>query len=328
MAAIDVSNLTKDYGEVLANDDLSFSIEEGEIFGYLGPNGAGKTTTIRTLLGLQSPTSGTATMLGADVRDEDALVEAKRRIGYLPSGPSFEESVTGRGILDLHAAVKGEERREELLSIFDPPLDRTVREYSTGNVQKLAIVQAFMHDPELVVMDEPTSGLDPLMQREFNEFLREERARGVTIFFSSHVLSEVRAVCDRVAILREGRIVTTESVESLLHRSGKFVRLRVAGSPDPESLAFEGVHDLELTTVETDGESGGESTDGSTDEQPGAVATTDGGDVLTEATFTYTGDVNVLVDALDGFALLDLDVEEAPLEDVFMRFYGAEEGEN
>jgi ABC-2 type transport system ATP-binding protein len=329
MAPIEVQNLTKRYGEVLANDDLSFAVRDGEIFGYLGPNGAGKTTTIRTLMGFQSPTEGTATVLGADVHDEDALVDAKRRIGYLPSNPSFDEDATGSEILDLHASVKGESRRAELLEIFDPPVDRTVRTYSTGNVQKLALVQTFMHDPDLVVADEPTSGLDPLMQREFNEFVREERRRGTTVFFSSHVLSEVRQVCDRVAILRDGRLVTVESVEELLDRSGKFVRLRAAGSVPESSLAFDGVHDLRVSTAAsegivetataaaTDGASPGEAHDGSEAHDGTAVS---------EATFTYTGDVNDLVERLASLPLLDLDVEEAPLEEVFMRFYGDDDG--
>ena len=320
MSAIDVSNLTKRYGEVLANDDLSFSVEEGEIFGYLGPNGAGKTTTIRTLLGFQSPTEGVATVLGADVRDEDALVEARRRVGYLPANPAFDEDATGSEILDLHASVKGDERRDDLLAIFDPPVDRKVRTYSTGNVQKLAIVQAFMHEPDLVIADEPTSGLDPLMQQEFNEFVREERRRGTTIFFSSHVLSEVRQICDRVAILREGRLVTVESVEELLDRSGKFVRLRAAGSIADSFLAFDGVHDLQVSTAESDG----------IVETATTAATTDGATagemhdatMISETTFTYTGDVNDLVERLGSLPLLDLDIEEAPLEEVFMRFYG------
>ncbi len=314
MTAIDVSNLTKEYGEVVANDDLSFSVEEGEVFGYLGPNGAGKTTTIRTLMGFQSPTAGTATVLGADVRDEVALVDAKRRVGYLPANPSFDEHVTGAGILDLHAAFKGDERRAELLELFDPPLDRKVREYSTGNVQKLGLACAFMHDPDLAVLDEPTSGLDPLMQQRFNEFVRDERRAGKTVFLSSHALSEVRRVCDRVGILRDGQLVTTETVADLLHRSGKAVHLRATELASQLDLDLDGVHDLDVHAVEADGSE----TDGE-----GAV----GDAAVTEARFTYTGDVNALVDRLADYALVDLDVGEAPLEDVFMRFYGDEETE-
>jgi ABC-2 type transport system ATP-binding protein len=317
MSAIEVRGLSKEYGEVVANDDLSFSVEEGEVFGYLGPNGAGKTTTIRTLMGFQSPTAGTATVLGADVRDEDALVDAKRRVGYLPANPAFDEQVTGDELLDLHAEFKGDERREELLELFDPPLDRKIREYSTGNVQKLGLVQAFMHDPDLAILDEPTSGLDPLMQQRFNEFVRDEKRAGKTVFLSSHVLSEVRRVCDRVGILRDGVLVTTETVADLLHRSGKAVHLRAAEPASRLDLGLDGVHDLDVHAVEADG--------GETD------ATGDGGETtlddapVTEARFTYTGDVNALVARLADYDLVDLDVEEAPLEDVFMRFYGDDE---
>jgi ABC-2 type transport system ATP-binding protein len=312
MAAIEVDGLTKEYGEVLANDDLSFEVAAGEVFGYLGPNGAGKTTTIRTLLGFQSPTAGSATVLGRDVTDESELVAAKRRIGYLPSQPAFDEQVTGREVLDLHASVKGDERREELLGVFDPPLDRQLRAYSTGNVQKLGLVQAFMHDPDLVVMDEPTSGLDPLMQREFNEFVDAQKAAGMTVFLSSHVLSEVRRVCDRVGVLREGRLVTTERIEALLDRTGKFVRVRVAGDVGPAAFELDGVHDVVCSTADaaTEGDGGADAPGTATDA------------VVTECTFTFTGDVNDLLARLHDHRLVDVDVEEAPLEEVFMRFYG------
>jgi len=296
MSAIDVRNLSKHYGDLQANDDLTFTVDEGEVFGYLGPNGAGKTTTIRTLMGFQSPTSGTATLLGHDVRDESELIAAKRHVGFLPSDPAFDETVTGRRILDLHASLKGDSRREELLADFDPPLDRPVREYSSGNVQKLGIVQAFMHDPDLVVLDEPTSGLDPLMQQRFNELVRAERDAGTTVFFSSHVLSEVRRVCDRVAILRGGELVATESIEDLLDRSGKFVRARVGSAVDVAAVDVPGVHDVEASR--SDGE--------------------------TDLTFTFTGDVSDLVAWLGTLDLHDVSVEEAPLEDVFARFYGGE----
>ena len=309
MAAISVSALTKDYGDLRANDALSFDVEEGEVFGYLGPNGAGKTTTIRTLMGFMQPTAGAATVLGADITDEAALVEAKRDVGYLPANPAFDEHVTGRELLDLHAALKGDDVLERLLDTFAPPLTRPIRELSTGNVQKLGLVQAFMHDPDLVVMDEPTAGLDPLMQREFNEFVREEVDRGTTMFMSSHVLGEVRRVCDRVGILRAGKLVAIEDIEDLLRRSGKAVRLRAAEPIDPEALDVEGVHDAEVHAVDHD------------DEDDGFIF---GGErrIVSEATLTYTGDINALLDAVSGIDLVDLDIEEAPLEDVFMRFYG------
>ncbi|MFP8952172.1 ABC transporter ATP-binding protein [Natrialbaceae archaeon A-arb3/5] len=310
MAAIELRGLTKDYGEVLANDDVTVDVERGEIFGYLGPNGAGKTTTIRLLLGLIAPTEGTARLLGHEVTDEAELIEAKRRLGYLPDDPAFDEAATGREVLDLHASIKGDERSEDLLELFDPPLDRPIRDYSRGNVRKLGLVTTFMHDPDLVILDEPTSGLDPLMQQRFAEFIRAERDRGVTVFFSSHVLSEVRRLCDRVGIIRNGRLVAVEPVESLLDRSGKVVRLRAA-DPIPKSVVeFEGVHDLETSRNRAGDE--------------GALASE--ADTLTECTFTFTGDVNGLLDRLRDYQLLDLSIEEAPIEDVFMRFYGDEQG--
>jgi ABC-2 type transport system ATP-binding protein len=312
VSAISVSSLTKDYGELRANDELTFEVEEGEVFGYLGPNGAGKTTTIRTLLGFMQPTAGTATVLDADIRDEAALVEAKQAIGDLPAKLAFGEHVTGRELLDLHGALKGDDRLEPLLDRFAPPLTRPIRQLSTGNVQKLGLVQAFMHDPDLVVMDEPTAGLDPLMQREFNDFLRAEQDRGTTAFMSSHVLGEVRRVCDRVAILRAGKLVAIEAVEDLLRRSGKTVRLRAAEPIDAAALDLEGVHDAEVHAVEH--------------EDDGAGGFVFGGDnrIVSEATLTYTGDINRLLDVVAEYDLVDLEVEEAPLEDVFMQFYGGQ----
>jgi len=294
MAAIEVNGLTKSYGETVANDDLTFSIERGEIFGYLGPNGAGKSTTIRQLLGFQSPTEGTATVLGADVRDQRALRSVKSRIGYLPGEPAFTESVTGQEFLDYQAALKGDSRREELLELFTPPLDRKIREYSTGNKQMLGIVQAFMHDPDLLVMDEPTSGLDPLKQEAFNAFLREERERGKTVFFSSHILGEVRRVCDRVGIIRDGRLVTVETVDDLLARGGKRVRVHTAEPLSRAELARDGVVDFE---------------------SEGRVAQ-----------FTFTGDFNRLFEELSGHRIVDVEIDEPPIEEVFMHFYGGEDG--
>lgn len=305
MTAIEFDGLTKRYGDsgwvrlpgrrtgsksVVAIDSLSFSVEEGEIFGFLGPNGAGKTTTIRTLLGLLSPTEGSATVLGADVRDEGTLIEAKKRIGYLPADLAFDEGMTGRRVLDHHASIKGDSRREELLESFDPPVEREIREYSTGNERMLGIVQAFMHDPDLVIMDEPTSGLDPLKQERFHEFLREERERGTTIFFSSHVLGEVRQVCDRVGILRAGRLVALEDVDSLLKRGGKRVGVRLAEEIPTEEFLIEGMVDVHAV-----------------------------GDGFQ---FTYTGEYNALLSHLASYDVTDIEIGEPPLEDVFMHYYG------
>ena len=305
MPALTVENLTKRFGDVLAVDSVSFSVEEGEIFGYLGPNGAGKTTTIRALLGFINPTAGTGRVLDTDIRDRKALVEVKQRVGHLSDDQAFDEQATGAEILDLHAAVKGDDRRDKLLDLFDPPLDRQVRDYSSGNVQRLGLVTTFMHDPELVILDEPTGGLDPLVKHRFAEFLRSERDRGVTIFLSSHVLSEVRRLCDRVGIIRDGQLVTVDPVETLLSRSGKVVRLNSANPIPNEFVEFAGVHDLE-TSVSDD-------------------LDVDSDTEFTECTFTFTGDINVLLGRLRGHELVDVSIEEAPLEDVFLRFYGGDE---
>jgi ABC-2 type transport system ATP-binding protein len=305
MGAIELDGLTKDYGDVLANDNVSFTVETGEIFGYLGPNGAGKTTTIRMLLGFINPTAGTARVLGNDIRDRKALIEAKHRIGHLSDDQAFDEQATGTEILDLHAAVKGDDRRAELLDLFEPPLDRQVRDYSSGNVQKLGLVTTFMHDPDLVILDEPTGGLDPLVKHRFAEFLRAERDRGVTVFFSSHILSEVRRLCDRVGIIRDGRLVTVDPIETLLSRSGKVVRINSADPIPTEFVDLEGVHDLETSVPD------------------GHVADPD--TEFTECTFTFTGDINALLDRLPTHEMVDVSIEEAPLEDVFLRFYGGDE---
>jgi ABC-2 type transport system ATP-binding protein len=290
MGVIETEGLTKHYGETVAIENLSFEVEEGEVFGYLGPNGAGKTTTIRTLLGFISPTSGTATVLGADIHDADALREARQNIGYLPGELSFTESVTGRAFLEHQADLKGGSRLDEMTSLFTPPLDRKIRTYSSGNRQMLGLIQTFMHDPDLVIMDEPTSGLDPLKQERLNSFLREEREAGTTVFFSSHVLGEVRRVCDRVGIIRDGRLVALEDIESLLRKGGKRVRIHTDDPLSQADLELEGVVEFE---------------------QVGTVTR-----------FTFTGDYNELLAELTDVSLVDMEIEEPPLEEVFMHYYG------
>ncbi|WP_418766734.1 ATP-binding cassette domain-containing protein [Natronomonas amylolytica] len=293
MPPIEVEDLSKDYGSVLANDSLSFTVEEGEIFGFLGPNGSGKSTTIRLLLGLLKPTSGTASVLGADIHDEAALIEAKQRIGYLPDHLGFNEEVTGNEVLDYHASMKGDGRLEELLEIFTPPLERPIREYSTGNKRMLGLIQAFMHDPDLVLMDEPTSGLDPLKQEEFNEFVRNERQHGTTVFFSSHVLSEVRRICDRVGIIREGRLIELEDIETLMKQGGKRVRVHTTDEAVERLETLDGVVD--------------------------ATPFPDG------VQFIYTGEYNTLIRELAAYDIRDVDIGEPPIEDVFIHYYGAGE---
>ena len=297
MSAIEFAGLSKYYGDVRGVEELSFTVEEGEVFGFLGPNGAGKSTAIRTLMGFQSPTAGTATVLGADIRDASALRETRARIGYLPDELGFKETVSGRRLRDYHGALGGDVRSEELLELFDPPLDRKVGEYSSGNRQMLAIVMAFMHDPDLLIMDEPTSGLDPLKQERLLEFIRAEQDRGKTFFFSSHILSEVRKICDRVGIIRDGQLVELEAIESLLDRSGKVVRATLGDTVTAAEFDIEGAHEVTVR-------GGADSSDATT------------------VSFTYTGSYEPLLRHLLGYDLRDLAIEEAPLEDIFMRFYG------
>ena len=289
-AAISLEGLTKRYGDVVANDDVTFDVGAGEIFGYLGPNGAGKTTTIRLLLGLIKPTAGTAEVLGADIRDRRALTEAKANLGYLPDELGFEERLTGREVLEYFARMRGDERRDELLELFRPPLDRPVETYSSGNRRMLGIVQAFMHDPDLVIMDEPTAGLDPLKQDRLHAFIEGERDAGKTIFFSSHVLSEVQRVCDRVGIIRDGALVDLEDIDDLLKRSGKRVWVHLAEPVEEARFRTDDMIDVEV--------------------------------VDRAVQFTYTGDYNALIDHLGGFDVRDLDVGDPQLDDVFKHYYG------
>lgn len=289
--AIAVENLTKYYGDVRGVEDLSFAVESGEIFGFLGPNGAGKSTAIRILLGLLKPTHGTARMLGSDVTDRDAAIAARANVGYIPGDVGFYREATGERLLDYFGSLSGDERREELLDRFPIPRNRKVKAYSRGNKQKLALVQAFMHDPDLVVMDEPTAGLDPLAQNAVYEFLEAEQRRGVTVFFSTHILSEVRKLCDRVCIIRNGRLVALEHIDTLVEKSGKVIRLDLAESPAPNDLTFEGV-----ASVSRDA-----------DDYYRLVVTGD--------------DFEGMVDILDQYTINDMEIRETSLEDVFIEFY-------
>jgi ABC-2 type transport system ATP-binding protein len=230
-AALETASLTKVYGATRAVVDLSLRVEPGQVFGYLGPNGAGKTTTIRMLLGLQRPTSGRAAVLGLDAQVDS--VEIHRRVGYLPGELALYPRLSGRRHVDWFARARGVgdlSLAHELCERFAVVLDRPARELSKGNRQKLGLVLAFMHRPELLILDEPTSGLDPLMQDEFGRLVRETVAEGRTVFLSSHELDEVQRLADRVAIIRSGRLVASDTVESL--RQGTPLRVE-ARFPHP-----------------------------------------------------------------------------------------------
>jgi beta-exotoxin I transport system ATP-binding protein len=238
-AAIETSGLGKTYaGDVRAVVDLDLRVERGEVFGYLGPNGAGKSTTIRMLVGLIHPTTGSASVLGDDPRSHDASVRTS--VGYLPGDLRLSERLTAREELESFSRLRGgvdEAFRDELCMRLGVVLDRPIRHLSKGNRQKVGLVQAFMHRPELVVLDEPTGGLDPLLQKEVRALLRETADDGRTVFLSSHSLDEVQHTADRVGIIRSGRLVDVDAVESLRSRSLRHVAVRFAEPVDPASLA-------------------------------------------------------------------------------------------
>ena len=286
---IEVEGMTKRYGDFLAVEDVSFTVESGEVFGFLGPNGAGKSTVIRAMLGFLNSEADRIRLLGYDARREAQLIEAKRRTGYIAPGGTLYDDRTGRELLDYFEAVRGGSRRDELSALFDPPLDRAIGEYSTGNRQKLAFILAFMHDPDLVVMDEPTSGLDPLMQQTVYEFVRDERADGTTIFFSSHILSEVQRIADRVGIIRGGQMIAVEDIHDLMDKSGKVVTAETAEAADPADFQFEGAD-----RVDVDG---------------------------TDVELVVTDNYDLLLDRLAAYTVTDVTIRETTLEDVFLHYY-------
>ena len=243
LTAIEASGLTKTYGATRAVRDLSLRVEPGQVFGFLGPNGAGKTTTIRMLLALQRPTAGKATVLGRDVRRDS--VEIHRRVGYLPGELALYPRMTGRQHVEWFPQARGghdDKFASDLIERFDVVLDRPARELSKGNRQKVGLVLAFMHRPELLILDEPTSGLDPLMQHEFERLVRETVAEGRTVFLSSHELDEVQRLADRVAIIRSGELVSTDTIEHLRQSAPRRVEAWFPTAVSPSLFAgLEGV---------------------------------------------------------------------------------------
>jgi ABC-2 type transport system ATP-binding protein len=296
--AIQTAGLSKTYRGsglrgpgVQALEDLTIEVREGEIFGFLGPNGAGKSTTIRLLLGYLHATAGRASLFGLDV-ERDGL-EIRRRVGYLPGGIALYDNMSGQDLLDYlgHLYGRGSPRRAELLErleLGNAALHRPVRDYSRGMRQKMGIVQALQHDPELAILDEPSEGLDPLMQQAFYAIIEDYRNAGRTVFFSSHILPEVERICDRVAIIRQGRLVALEDVTALLSRRRRHVELRVEGTP-PDLQAVPGVSDVHVT------------------------------DGL--MTCLLQGDVQPFLQALSGMVVKDLTIRPASLEDAFLEYY-------
>jgi ABC-2 type transport system ATP-binding protein len=243
---IQTEKLTKSYGAQRGVVDVDLTVNEGEVFGFLGPNGAGKTTTIRTLLDLIRPTSGRAMVFGIESSADPVAIH--RRIGYVPGEFTLYDRLTGGQTIDYFANLRGGVDRayqQSLIERFDIDPKRRYKELSKGNKQKIALVIALQHRPELLILDEPTSGLDPLVQQSFFQLVREAQAEGRTVFLSSHILSEVERTCDRVAIIREGRIVKLDSVEGLRDLAHHQVELRFAGPvPAAEFEALPGVSDV------------------------------------------------------------------------------------
>lgn len=286
MDAIETMNLTKYYGKARGIINLSLTVGKGECFGFIGPNGAGKSTTIRTLLGLISPTSGSARILGKDIVKEKT--DILRDTGYLPSEVMFYPGMRVRDILKFSADLRRKDCSEEARKLCERlqlDLAAKAEELSYGNRKKVAIVCALQSKPSLLILDEPTGGLDPLMQHEFFEIIRERNRDGATILFSSHILSEVQRNCTRAAVIREGQIVACNSVENLAKTNAR--RITVYGAVDLTGM--DGIRDLK-------------SGNGS-------------------ASFLYSGDVNVLLRRLSEGHVEDLSITEPDLEEVFLHFY-------
>jgi ABC-2 type transport system ATP-binding protein len=289
MNMIEVSKLTKYYGKSRGIVDVSFGVKEGEIFGFIGPNGAGKSTTIRLLLSLIHPSSGSAKIFGKDVATSGP--ELRRDIGYLPSEVFYYEGMKVIDLLKYSASfyeIDSSKRLHELADYMELDLKRRIDDLSYGNKKKVGIVQGLLHNPKLLLLDEPTAGLDPLMQRKFFDLIRKENERGVTVFFSSHILGEVQRLCNRVAIIREGKIVEISDIRSLQQNNYKKVHVAADGM-SATSFEMDGVTNLQL-------ENG-------------------------TARFFFRGDINQIMKKISGMKISDVSIEEPTLEEIFMHYY-------
>lgn len=291
MSVIKTTNLTKYYGRVLGIENLNMSVEEGEIYGFIGPNGAGKSTTIRTLLSLIYPTSGSAEVLGHDI------IKGKREIlrqtGYLPSEVFYYDNMRARDLLNYSATFYKKDcsaRITELANRLNLDLKKKIEDMSYGNKKKVGIIQGLLHSPKLIVLDEPTGGLDPLMQQTFFDIIREENDKGVTVLFSSHILSEVQKMCDRVAIIKDGSIIKVEDMSEMRRSSFKKVIMTFVDPVQAQAFEIAGAANLNRHGDDVD--------------------------------FVYKGDTNVLSAAVAACNLTNLQIEEPDLEEVFMHYYG------
>lgn len=285
---LEIQKLTKYYGNVLAVKDLSLTLKEGEIFGFIGPNGAGKSTTIRAIMNLIHRTEGTILFEGKVLKKDD--IALKEQIGYLPSEIYLYEDMTVKEILDYHASFYKKDlkkRREDLVNRLKLDESRKIEDLSLGNLKKLGIVLAFMHEPKLLIFDEPTSGLDPMMQQVFYELLEEEKEKGTTIFYSTHILSEISKVCDRVGLIKDGTLLKIETIEEMKKKYLTFVTIE---SKDVKKI----VHDLKLDMLEQN-------------------------DHMIK--FQNSCPADDLIQVLSKYHIDKLLIEEATLEDMFLHYY-------
>lgn len=289
MSVIEVKNLTKYYGKARGIIDVSFNVEDGEIFGFIGPNGAGKSTTIRLFLSLIYPTSGEAMVFGKDCVKYGP--EIRQDIGYLPSEVFYYEGMKVLDLLKYSASFYKKDcskRLFELADLMELDLKRRIDDLSYGNKKKVGIVQGLLHSPKLIILDEPTAGLDPLMQQNFFNLIREENQRGATVFFSSHILSEVQRLCNRVAIIKEGRVIKLQDIKSLQKDNYKKIRI-TAENLDEKAFAFPGITNLSR--------------------EDGTIS------------FFYKGDINQVTQAISSLKLRDVVIEEPTLEEIFIHYY-------
>lgn len=294
MSVIELKNLTKTYGNARGIIDLSFRVEEGEIFGFIGPNGSGKSTTIRTLLSLIYPSSGSATIFGKDTVKFAA--EIKKEIGYLPSEVFYYDNMRVRDLLKYSASFYKKDcssRINELAGIMDLDLNKKIADLSFGNKKKVGIVQGLLHEPKLIILDEPTSGLDPLMQQRFFDLLKEENKKGTTILFSSHILSEVQKMCDRVAIIKEGRLIKLEKISTLKENNHKRIKLELKSIVS--KAYFEEIPGV--SNVEIKGQN---------------------------VSLLFRGNINNMIKRLANLDLMNIWMEEPDLEEIFMHYYEKE----
>ena len=290
--AIVLNELTKHYGKHRGINNLSFSVNQGEFFGFIGPNGAGKSTTIRTLMGLIRPTGGSASIFDLDCHSKASVIA--RDVGYLPSENSYYENMKVRELLQYTADLYGMDcktKMKELADRLNLDLSRKIADLSLGNKKKVGIVSAIMTSPKLIIMDEPTSGLDPLILQAFYDILKEENCRGATVFFSSHVLSEVQKLCDRVAILKEGQLIGIQSIKELRESGYKKVSLSAKEAIPRDFFHLSGIANYAETADKT------------------------------SVSFMYNGNITAIIDKIHLLSLDDVLLEEPSLEEIFMHYY-------